>query len=82
MLPHPAGYVRQHFVSVGQLNPKHGIRQALYNSTFDLYPFLLSHTSYDRVPQTSVRISGSPLVTATVCSKCAERLPSAVTTVQ
>jgi hypothetical protein len=31
--------------------------------------------------QTTVSISALPLVTAMVCSKCAERLPSDVTTV-
>src|SRR5438046_10216801 len=59
-------------VAVGQFNPKHGIGQQLDN--FALY--------FNCVFARHVRISGSSLVIKTVCSKCAEGIPSAVRTVQ
>src|SRR6267143_3589384 len=57
---------------VGQLDPKHGIRQQLDDFAFYFNCVFARH----------VRISGSSFVTRTVCSKCAEGIPSAVRTVQ
>src|SRR5947207_9820008 len=60
--------MRQNTMAVGQLNPKHGIRQQLDDCTFYFNCVFPRH----------VRISGSSLVIRTVCSKCADGIPSAV----
>src|ERR1051325_6259791 len=62
----------QDTMTVGQCNAKHGIRQQLDDCAFYFNCVFARH----------VRISGSSLVTKTVCSKCAEGIPSAVRTVQ
>src|SRR5438132_5072919 len=62
----------QDTVTIGQLDPKHGIGQQLEDSAFYFNCVFARH----------VRISGSSFVIKTVCSKCAEGLPSAVRTVQ
>src|SRR5438045_1176510 len=59
-------------VAIGQFNPKHGIGQQLDDLAFYFNCVFARH----------VRISGSSLVIKTVCSKCAEGIPSAVRTVQ
>src|SRR6266436_4526681 len=56
---------------VGQLDPEHRIRQKLYDCALYFNCVFARH----------VRISGSSLVIKTVCSKCAEGIPSAVRTV-
>src|ERR1700753_3963333 len=72
MQSHFSGDMRQNSMSVGQFYPKHRIWQQLN------YPAL----NFDDVFSRHVKISGSALVTRTVCSKCAEGKWSAVTTVQ
>src|SRR2546430_15724024 len=62
----------QDTVTIGQLDPKHGIGQQLEDSAFYFNCVFARH----------VRISGSSLLIKTVCSKCAEGIPSAVRTVQ
>ena len=62
MQPHFSGDMRQDAMPIGQLYPKHRIGQKLN------YPAL----NFDDVFSRHVRISGSPFVTKTVCSKCAE----------
>src|SRR6266436_180820 len=62
----------QDTVAIGQLDPKHGIGQQLDDLAFYFNCVFARH----------VRISGSPLAIRTVCSKCAEGIPSAVRTVQ
>src|SRR5438874_10289411 len=62
----------QDAVAIGQLNPKHGIGQQLDDLAFYFNCVFARH----------VRISGSSFVIRTVCSKCAEGIPSAVRTVQ
>src|ERR1700732_5599080 len=57
---------------VGQLNPKHRVRQQLDDRAFYFNCVFPRH----------VRISGSSFVIKTVCSKCAEGIPSAVQAVQ
>jgi len=57
---------------VGQLDPKHCVRQQLDDRAFYFNASFARH----------VRISGLILVIKTVCSKCAEGIPSAVRTVQ
>src|SRR5256885_16178678 len=64
--------MRQNTMAVGQLNSKHGIGQQL--DDLALY--------FNCVFPRHVRISGSSFVIKTVCSKCAEGIPSAVRTVQ
>src|SRR5205085_7542158 len=64
--------MRQNTMAVGQLNSKHGIGQQL--DDYALY--------FNCVFARHVRISGSSFVIRTVCSKCAEGIPSAVQTVQ
>src|SRR5438105_12945503 len=56
---------------VRQLDPKHRVRQQLDDRAFYFNCVLARH----------VRISGSSFVIKTVCSKCAEGMPSAVRTV-
>src|SRR5205807_9730875 len=63
--------MRQNTMTIGQLNPKHGIGQQL--DDFDFY--------FNCVFARHARISGSPFVIRTVCSKCPEGIPSAVRTV-
>src|SRR5262249_42218692 len=65
--------VRLHQVPVLQLHAIHRARQKLGDHAD--YLRALTGTSL------AVRIHGSPAVTATVCSKCADRLPSRVTAV-
>src|SRR5580704_4837327 len=62
----------QNTVLVRQLDPKHGVRQQLDDGAFYFNCVFARH----------VRISGSSLVIKTVCSKCAEGIPSVVRTVQ
>src|SRR5246127_3334543 len=64
--------MRQNAMPIGQLNPEHGIGQQLDDCAFYFNCVFARH----------VRISGSSLVIRTVCSKCAEGIPSAVRTVQ
>src|SRR6266581_4421647 len=59
-------------VAVGQLYPEHRVRQELHH--------LPSY--FNCVFPRHVRISGSCFVIKTVCSKCADGIPSAVRTVQ
>ena len=59
-------------MSVRKRHPKHSIRQQLDYLAFN----------FDDVFSRHVKISGSPFVTKTVCSKCADGEWSAVTTVQ
>src|SRR5271156_7019818 len=72
MQSHFSGDMRQYPMSVGQLHLKQRVGQALHYLTFN----------FDDVSSRHVNISGSPFVTKTVCSKCAEGKWSAVTTVQ
>src|SRR5438128_3745864 len=62
----------EHAVAIRQLNPKHGIGQQFDDRAFYFNCVFARH----------VKISGSSLVIKTVCSKCAEGIPSAVRTVQ
>src|SRR6266480_7115086 len=64
--------MRQDAMPIEQFDPKHGIGQQLDNCAFYFNCVLARH----------VRISGSSFVIRTVCSKCAEGMPSAVRTVQ
>src|SRR5690242_13720344 len=64
--------MRQDTVTIGQCNPKHGIGQQFNDCAFYFNCVFARH----------VRISGSSFVIRTVCSKCAEGIPSAVRTVQ
>ena len=59
MEPHFAGNMRQNTMTVGQLNPKHGIGQQLDDSAFYFNCVFVRH----------VKMSGSCLVIRTVCSK-------------
>src|SRR5881392_4209755 len=72
MQAHFPGDVCQHTATAGDLDPEHGVRQQLGDSALYFNCVLARH----------VRISGSSLVIRTVCSKCAEGMPSAVRTVQ
>src|SRR5665213_15569 len=68
----------QNLVTVFKLHFEHGVGQGFHDLAFHRDAFFLSHT-----PQSSrVIISGSPAVTMTVSSKCAERRRSLVITVQ
>src|SRR5207244_13405723 len=71
--PHLAAHVREHPVTVVQLHSEHRVGQRLHHGPFDLDRVFLRHFR--------VSTSGSPSVTATVCSKWAARLPSLVTAV-
>src|SRR5512133_2326005 len=62
----------QHAVTVGQFHPKHGVGQELDHVA--LY--------FNCVFPRHVRTSGSSFVIKTVCSKCADGIPSAVQAVQ
>jgi len=62
MQPHFSGDMRQNPMSIGQLDPKHRIGQQLDYLALN----------FDDVFARHVKISGSPFVTKTVCSKCAE----------
>src|ERR1043166_164729 len=64
--------MRQNTVAVGQFDPEHCIRQELDNGAFYFNCVFACH----------VKISGFSLVIKTVCSKWADRRPSAVRTVQ
>src|SRR6266436_7152218 len=72
MEPHSSRNMGQDAVLVRQLDPKHGVRKQLDDSAFYFNCVFPRH----------VRISGPSLVIRTVCSKCADRVPSAVRTVQ
>src|SRR2546422_8999717 len=58
--PHLAAHVREHPVTVVQLHSEHRVRQRLHHGPFDLDRVFLRHFR--------VSTSGSPSVTATVCS--------------
>src|SRR5947199_10336245 len=64
--------MRQNTMTIAQCDLKHGIGQQLDDRAFYFNCVFARH----------VRISGSSLVIKTVCSKCAEGIPSAVRTVQ
>src|SRR5437016_3510550 len=64
--------MRQHPVAVGQLHPKQRVLEHFDYLTFNRDGIVSGH----------VKISGSPSVTSTVCSKWADSEPSCVTTVQ
>src|SRR6267154_1192338 len=64
--------MRQNTMAIGQFHPKQGIGQQRNDFAFYFNCVFARH----------VRISGSSFVTRTVCSKCAEGIPSAVRTVQ
>src|SRR6184192_601057 len=64
--------MRQNTMAISEFNPEHGIGQQLDH--FALY--------FNCVFPRHVRISGSSFVIKTVCSKCAEGMPSAVQAVQ
>ena len=64
--------MRKHTMAIGQLNPEHRIGQQLDDCALYFNCVFARH----------VRISGSSFVIKTVCSKWAEAIPSAVTTVQ
>src|SRR5581483_8984163 len=66
-----SGNMGKDTVPVGELDPEHGIGQEFDNLAFYFNSVFFRH----------VRISGSPLVMSTVCSKCADGFPSRVTTV-
>src|SRR5712692_34443 len=72
MAPHFSGYVGQDPMTLRQLDPKHGIRKQLDDSAFYFNCVFPRH----------VKISGPSFVIRIVCSKWAERVPSAVRTVQ
>src|SRR5437879_7099424 len=72
MEPHLSGNMGQNTVAVRELDPKHSIRKQLDDSAFYFNCVFPRH----------VRISGPSLVIRTVCSKWADRVPSAVRTVQ
>src|ERR1700738_245737 len=72
MEPHSSRNMCQDAVLVRQLDPKHGVRKQLDDSAFYFNCVFPRH----------VRISGSSFVIKTVCSKCAEGIPSAVQAVQ
>jgi hypothetical protein len=62
MQSHFSGDMRQNAMSIGQLNPKHRIWKQFNYPAFN----------FDDVFSRHVKISGSPLVTRTVCSKWAD----------
>ena len=70
-------------VPVLELHPEHRVRERLDHRALDLDAFFFRHALN---PQSSDRgadrISGPCPPTATVCSKCADSVPSRVTTVQ
>src|SRR5882724_10062413 len=71
MQSHLTRNMRQDSMLIRQLHPKHRVWQQFNYRAFDSYGLFLSH----------VKISASPSVTSTVCSKCALGAPSADTTV-
>src|SRR5947199_749068 len=85
--PHLAADVREHLVAVLELHPEHRVGQRLDHRSLDLDRVLFGHRP--RLagavgadwPLRLVSTSGPLSVTATVCSKCAARLPSWVTAV-
>src|SRR3990170_759863 len=90
--PHLAGDVGEDPVAVLQLDPEHRVRQRLHHGALHLdrvvlrllrLPVLRHLPAPARHQSAShVSTSGPDSVTATVCSKCAARLPSSVTAVQ
>jgi hypothetical protein len=72
MQTHFAGNMGQDPMAIGQLHAEHRIGQKLQNLAFYFNCVFPRH----------VRISGSFFVIKTVCSKCADGMPSAVQTVQ
>src|SRR6202023_3368736 len=71
MKSHFSRNMGQHPVLIRQLDPKHGVRKQLDDSAFYFNCVFPRH----------VRISGPSFVISTVCSKWADRVPSAVRTV-
>src|SRR5262245_11563034 len=92
---HLARDVRQHAVAVVELDPEHRVRQGLDDLPLHLDRVVLGLLALPLLGQLTapppghqaasftswVNTSGPRSVTATVCSKCAARLPSAVTAV-
>src|SRR5262249_2502832 len=72
MQTHFAGDMRQHATATRNLDPEHSVRQQLADGALDLNCVLARH----------LRISGSSVVTRTVCAKDADGRPSAAHTVQ
>src|SRR3990167_4666847 len=64
-------------MTILQLHPKHGIRKRLQYCSRNLNLLFVGHRS-----SRCVKIKVPPLVTATVCSKCADLLWSFVNAVQ
>src|SRR5207253_1776550 len=79
--PHLPAHVREHLVAVLELDAEHRVRQRLDHRSLDLDRVFLGHRP--RLagavgadwPVRLVSTSGPFSVTATVCSKCAARLP-------
>src|SRR5277367_924 len=90
IFPHAARYMRQHLVLVLELYLEHGVRQGLNNRCHYFNRVFLRQTlsRFRRFCAGStqsaycVKIVAPSAVTATVCSKCALKLPSCVTAVQ
>src|SRR2546425_5899152 len=86
--PHLPADVREHLVPVLELDPEHRVGQRLDHHPLDLDRVFFRHhprpAGVVRAdwPVRLVSTSGPFSVTATVCSKCAARLPSCVTAVQ
>src|SRR5215813_8787313 len=72
MQAHFAGDMCQHATATWNVDPEHGVREQLDDGALYLNCVFARH----------VKISESPLVIRTVCSKCADGKPSAVHTVQ
>jgi hypothetical protein len=86
MHPHLTRYVSKNLVAVFDFNTEHGIRECFQNRALYFYRIFFSHNPVYQPtcfpgPYLLLRIQGPSAVTATVCSKCAERLPSSVTAV-
>src|SRR5262245_59503030 len=71
----------QHPMAVVQLHAKHRVRQRLHDGALHLDRIFLRHPYRPLLPF-AVNTIGPASVMATVCSKWAARLPSAVTAVQ
>src|SRR6516165_3080566 len=85
--PHLAADVREHLVAVLELHPEHRVGQRLDHRSLDLDRVFFGHrprldAAGPDPPLRLVSTSGPLSVIATVCSKCAARLPSWVTAVQ
>src|SRR5512139_695637 len=84
--PHLPGYVGEHLHLVVEFDPEHRIRERLDHGPFDLDRFFLRHFPcffflIHSIHHGRLNILVPSSVRATVCSKCAERLRSRVTTV-